>query len=147
MSDIRVSTSPFFPGRAVANTPVVGNIQPQIDPSESGLGVMGLLEKGNIKTGNRPIVHNPDASSSTVRSITIGTDGGYYLLPTVSEDGRLLTNKQAIQQFRDTGKHLGRFDSEDNANAYGNALHQSQANMVSDQPSSIPMMRLQLGMK
>jgi hypothetical protein len=87
----------------------------------------GMLAAGNIDLNNRPVVHNPDGSISTVRSIGVEFDGKHYLLPTVSPDGKILNDDAAIDLFRNTGQHLGVFDNQDAADAYGQSLHEQQA--------------------
>lgn len=88
---------------------------------------MGLLEKGNINLRKRPIVRNKDGSISTVRSMSIGTDEGEVLIPTVSPDGRILDEQAAINLYRKQGQHLGIFGRPDEATAYAKALHEQQA--------------------
>ncbi len=87
----------------------------------------GLIQPGNIDLNHRPVVKNPDGSYSTVRSIGIEVDGRQVLIPTVSPDGRVLSNQDAIRLYQQSGQHLGIFDNENNANAYGESLHNQQA--------------------
>ncbi|TPJ70458.1 hypothetical protein [Mesorhizobium sp. B2-6-7] len=86
----------------------------------------GRIEAGNIDLANRPQVANSDGSISTVRSMSFEEDGREVLVPTVSPDGKILTDQQAIDLYHQTGQHLGKFDTPDHADAYAQALHQTQ---------------------
>lgn len=94
----------------------------------------GQLQAGNIDLNNRPVVRNPDGSISTVRSISANFDGREVLIPTVSDDGRILSDDDAIAQYQKTGRNLGIFDTPDNATAYAQSLHQDQERMYDRGP-------------
>lgn len=87
----------------------------------------GLIEQGNIDIASRPQVENPDGSVSTVRSVSIEVDGRTYLIPTVSDDGQVLSDEASIASFEQTGRHLGAFASREAADAYAQTLHEDQA--------------------
>ena len=89
----------------------------------------GLLEPGTLDLNNRPSVPNPDGGTSSVFSMSIGVDGKEYLIPRVSEDGRLLSEDDAVKEFYRTKNHLGAFDSPNNATKYAEALHRQQQSL------------------
>lgn len=89
--------------------------------------IEGLIEPGNIDLGKRPVVRNADGSISTVRSIGANFDGREVLIPTVSDDGRILSDQDAIRAFQRTGRHLGMFKTPEASSAYAESLHKQQA--------------------
>ncbi len=103
-----------------------------LDASGHGLpqGPQGMIAPGNIDLSNRPVVHNPDGSISTVRSISFSDESGReILIPTVRVGlDRVMTNDEAIAYYQQTGQFLGVFDNAKDADAYGVAVHNQQAN-------------------
>lgn len=88
----------------------------------------GLVEGGNINILARPQVKLPDGTIATVRSMSFSDDtGNEILVPTVSPDGKILTEKQAIDLYYKTGQHLGKFKTPDAASSYAQKLHEQQA--------------------
>jgi flagellum-specific peptidoglycan hydrolase FlgJ len=106
-----------------------GNATVRFAPEE----VPGMIEPGNIDLSARPVVRHADGSISTVRSISVEMDGKEYLIPTVSEDGKVLSEDDAVKQFKKTGKHLGVFDSPEDATAYARQLHEDQQSLYAPQ--------------
>lgn len=92
----------------------------------------GLVEPGNVDLFNRPMVKNSDGSISTVRSISVGIDGAEVLIPTVSPDGRVMSNDEAVAEYQRTGQHLGKFKTAEEATAYAEALHKQQEALYAD---------------
>lgn len=89
----------------------------------------GLKVRGNIDLSNRPLVRNPDGSISTILSASRGTDKGEVLYPLVY-DGKRHTDAEAWQHYKDTGQHLGIFDTPDHATAYAKSLHEQEAKRI-----------------
>lgn len=96
----------------------------------------GQTQAGNIDVTNRPVVQNPDGTISTVRSISANIDGQETLIPTVSNDGRVMSDSEAIEQYKRSGQHLGKFADVPSANSYAQQLHNDQAKLYE---SSIPV--------
>ncbi|TCB05141.1 hypothetical protein E0H93_17630 [Rhizobium leguminosarum bv. viciae] len=98
--------------------------------------VPGLLSAGNINLAKRPVVKNPDGTISTVRSMSFNEDGREILVPTVSPEGGILSDDDAINLYHQTGQHLGMFDNPQDADTYAQSLHNQQDQMYS--PQSTP---------
>jgi len=86
----------------------------------------GLTEPGNIDLNKRPVVKNADGSISTVLSRSFEFDGKTVLLPSVSDDGRILSSEETVATYKKTGQHLGIFDNHTDADIYAEALHSSK---------------------
>lgn len=88
----------------------------------------GLISKGNVDLYSQPEVKNPDGSTSTVDSRSYNIDGKEVLLPSVTPDGRhLKTDDEIINEYKKTGRHLGMFDTPENATTYASQLHEDYA--------------------
>jgi hypothetical protein len=98
--------------------------------------VPGQTERGNVDLFAQPKVTNPDGTTSTVDSLSVNIDGQEVLLPTVTPDGRHLKSpEEAIAEYQQSGKHLGKFDSPASATAYAQQLHEDYAAGKYDQKS------------
>lgn len=89
----------------------------------------GMIEPGNIDLFNRPVYKHADGSTSTVRSLGVNIEGKEFLIPTISDDGKLMTDDEAIQTFLKTKKHLGVFKDVASSNRYGEMLHNQQESL------------------
>jgi hypothetical protein len=83
---------------------------------------VNAIRAGNLPTDIRNKVTNPDGSISTVRTMSIGVDGGEVLIPTVV-GGRVLSDQDAIAHYRSTGENFGTFRTPDEATTYAKQLH------------------------
>jgi hypothetical protein len=124
--------------KALEAASALGKAQRVVDLILAGKYASGLVSPGNVDLTNRPRVANPDGSISTVRSMSFERDGHEILIPTVSNDGKLLTNDEAIAQYDRTGKHLGIFADGASATRYAQQLHVDQARALAGAPSVSP---------
>ena len=83
--------------------------------------------RGNINLFSRPIVKNPDGSTSTVDSMSFGQDGKEILVPKVVGN-RVVSDDEAEANYNKTGDFLGKFLSIPEANQYGQQLHEDMQN-------------------
>lgn len=87
----------------------------------------GLLEKGNIDIHNRPVVKRDNGKYSTVDTIGVGIgEGREANIPRISKDGRVMSNKEAIENFKKTHEHLGIYKDRDSAARAAQKLHKDQ---------------------
>lgn len=103
-------------------TPVVT----QLVERPSAGNAYGAIIPGNIDLTHRPYVQNADGSVSTVRSMGVNIDGKEVLIPTVSPDGRIMSDDEAVAHYMKTGQHLGIYSTPEASTAAGEAIHQDQ---------------------
>jgi len=87
----------------------------------------GMLQPGTIDLWHRPVVHNPDGTISTVKSISFSNPQGQEVLVPQVVGGRVVSPLAAWANYQKTGQHLGIFSSPAHADAYAEALHREQA--------------------
>lgn len=105
----------------------------------------GVLEPGNIDLRRRPVVRNRDGSVSMARSFSVAKDGREYLVPTVSDEGRLLSDQEAISQFEKTGRHLGAFRTAQDAAEYADRMDRQQELLYAANPQEFQGVEIQQG--
>ena len=88
----------------------------------------GMVAPGNIDLDSRPVVKTPTGGYATVRSASFGMPDGYeYLLPSVTQDGRMLWwGPDIVKEYQKTGQYLGKFKDPYSADQYAQALHDAQ---------------------
>lgn len=111
-------------------SPMKVGARSQTAQTESEVAPVTPVVAGNIDLAKQPVVEVP-GGRATIRSIGVNIDGQETLLPTVSDRGELLTEVEAIQRFLRTGKHLGKFDSVEDAKAYAKWLSSREAKRTS----------------
>ncbi len=63
---------------------------------------------------SRPAIQGPGDSFSTENTITIESDGKYYLIPTIV-NGKQVSRQEAINNWKQTGQNVGVYNSQDEA--------------------------------
>lgn len=100
--------------------------RPAMGPPDMPKDFEGKVADGNIDLFNRPQVKTPEGTA-TVRSISYQNDKGQeVLIPTVSNEGTIMSNEEAIQYWAAKGQNLGVFKDAKSADAYAELLHSQQ---------------------
>ena len=92
---------------------------------------------GNIDLFSRPKFYQKDGSLSTINSMSVNIDGKEVLIPTIGIRNGVpaqLSEKEAIDIYRATGKHLGKFSTPEEATKMAEFLHQQQQKYYSTKP-------------
>ena len=124
----RQNSPRFFPD----GSRVDPNMSAYRPPQYAGPGVPQTrggvaMEPGNIDLNSRPVVRLQDGSIATVRSMSFNDGPGReVLIPTVSDDGKIMGDDEAVAAYRQTGRHLGIFRTPDEATAYAKQLSAAQ---------------------
>jgi hypothetical protein len=97
------------------------------------------IEKGNIDLSYRDLQPNPDMSTSSVSSMSIGSTDRQgnlttILIPTVV-GGKRLSRQQAIDYYKQTGQHLGKFSRQPDADEFSKMLSDRQGQNPNNKPT------------
>ena len=96
--------------------------------------------QGNIDLFDRPEYQNEDGTISILGSISFNDGGKEILIPTIIKDengkAKKLTDKEAIDHYRQTGEYLGKFDTADAANNYAQKLSLDLRNIYANEKIS-----------
>lgn len=112
--------------QAPSNEQITQDILAQYNTGKNSQADIDQFGKGNINLYDRPLVKNSDGTTSTVKSMSFNDGQNEILIPTVSDSGRIMSNDEAIDNYYQTGKYLGKFNSVDEANSYAEQLHKQQ---------------------
>lgn len=99
----------------------------------------GLITPGNIDLTTRPVVKNDDGTHSSENSVSFEDDKGHEVLVPTVVDGKFLTPDgkmpahgsaaekamyhRAWEHYKQSGQHLGIFDTPEHADAVANQIH------------------------
>ena len=106
--------------------------------AEDGRYIPAPSEAGNIDLSKRNGVTLPDGSTATIRSSSFNIDGKEVLIPTIGPNGENWDpdtpqgRQAAIDHYNKTGQHLGKFNSVEEADVYGEWLHQQEEKRINN---------------
>lgn len=137
---VETTSSKQFPGAGTVPNARAGDAAatPPLFVSQSykGRNAPGMLAAGNIDLNARPNIDNGDGTHSSVYSMSSNVDGKEVLYPGVGDGttypARKLTQAEALDQYKKTGKNLGSFSTPQMADAYAKRLHLDQAKYGND---------------
>ena len=95
-----------------------------------------LLVAPTLDPSTQPAVLGPDGKISTVRTIGVNIDGRDVNIPTVGVDGTIMSNDEAIDEYKKTGKHLGIYDSQERADQAAEAYHKIEQMQITNLPKT-----------
>ena len=104
---------------------------PVFDIINSWTDPIGRYGQGNIDLYNRPMYIQPDDGTiSTVNSMSFNDEGLEVLIPTIGRDEKgnpiQMEDDEAINYYYETGEYLGKFNTVQEADSYGEQLHLQQ---------------------
>ena len=83
--------------------------------------------RGNIDLNTRKVfTKDIKKGYSSLESISVNFGRNEILIPTVSADGKLMSEDEAITEYKKTGKHLGEFSTPEEASKYAIDLERRQ---------------------
>lgn len=101
-----------------------------------------IFEYGNINLNLRPIVKLKNGQIATILSITINetiwTKNCFTVIPTISDDGLVLPDKEAKLTYVKSGRHLGKFATLKIADTYAAALSKQEGRRYKEQIKNNP---------
>lgn len=105
-------------------TPNQAQVTPQVGTPPGEQAQSGGANSNPFNYSQYPKVKNADGSESNVVTKSFNIDGKETLLPTMV-GGQRLTDQQAIDNFKKTGKHFGQFATPEEADAAASKLEAS----------------------
>jgi hypothetical protein len=112
------------------------SLTPEVDLSAEPVEPVSGMQMPTKKKGNINIVREHSKSVDmgkgkigTVNTISFEQDGENIVVPTIW-DGKLHSEKEAIERFNKTGKNFGRFVNQSDAVKFAEELHQKEEKRI-----------------